>query len=499
MLSSSASPARAKLFVAVATLCTSFVALAIIACNGSSTTATAPPPATITCAAAGNINNAKNPAAPTVIDATCAQLPFTPAVQASGEGKGKPVTNQQAADMYSWLSFLAVNWPASASTCAPDTAKTILNTPGNPTWLTWLSPPQIFKKSGAPDPWCGGPAANGSLTATQQTRLLALPVAVRKIAQAHPEVSLYLSHSSKSEDLTSAVPMLAATAGKTSELDEILQSTDRPIVDQNGRFARYSVVVGYDEYNFIKTNNLFTKAGQTSHGPATFPSSDPASGNQGGLELKAAWKVIGPGDNPANFFTQQAIVYNDQCGQPGKPCSGGELVTVGLISLHIIHKAQGQAVWTWATFEQESNTTSSFYNPHCVPPAGRLGNDCLINQPTAGPNAQELGPNGKPLQFPTQIQPKPYSTVTGDDYNPAFQKLLAGTPWAHYKLVSTQWLSGATGLVPAFMASTVQETFVPKLTSSGQTLDGCGSCHRFANDAVKQPADFSFLLSHAQQ
>ena len=495
MQSLTVSPLR---LLALAT-CATTLALLIVACKSSSPSSdmTAAAPASITCAAAGS--NAKNPTAPTSIDATCAQLPFTPATQAGGDGGKKQITNQQAADMYSWLSFVAVNWPANTATCTPDTTKTILTNPSSPTWLTWTSPTQIFKASGAPDPWCGGTAAPtaGALSATQQNQIARLPLAVRKIATAHPEITLYLSHSSKSEDLTSAVPILLKGSSTPDPLKEVLQSTDRPIIDQNGRFARYSVVVGHDEYNFIANNALYTKSGQTKNGPATFPSSDPTTGNQGGLELKAAWKVMGPGDNPANFYTQQAIVYNDQSGEPS-PIDHG-IVTVGLISLHIIHKAANQAVWTWATFEQESNTTTSFFNPHCVPPTKLLGDDCIPNQPTAGPNAQELSPTGKPLQFPTQITVKPYSTVTGDDYNAAFQTLLAGTAWAHYKLVSTQWLRGATGLVPQFMASTVQETFVPKLTSSGQTLDGCGSCHRFANDAVNQPADFSFLLSHAQQ
>lgn len=489
---------RSKLSAAAFALCAITAAIALGACNSSNTaTVATSQPTTITCAAAGNIDNAKNPAPPTVIDATCAQLPYTPAVQkAGGEGFGSKVTNQQAADMYSWLSFIAVNWPANPSTCTPDTGKSILSASG-PTWLTWSSPAQIFKKSGAPDAWCGGSAApNGTaLSALQQTQITSLPAAVRTIAKANPQITLYLSHSAKSEDLISSVPLLRAGA-KPSPLQEILQSTDRPIVDQNGRFARYSVVVGYDEYNFIKAKSLFTRAGQASAGDITFPSSDPSTNNQGGLELKAAWKVMGPGDNPSNFYTQQAIVYNDQDGQPSP---GGGIVTVGLISLHIIHKAQGQPSWTWSTFEQEDNTTTSFYNPHCVPPTKLLGNDCLPNQPTAGPDAKELSPAGKPLQFPTQIQPKPYSTVTGDDYNAAFQKLLAGTPWAHYKLVSTQWTSGATGVVPAFVASTVQETFVPKLTSTGQTLDGCNACHHFATTTAKKDADFSFLLSKAQQ
>ena len=107
-------------------------ALLIIACksstSGSAMTASAPAPASITCAAAGS--NAQNPAAPTAIDSTCSQLHFTPATQASGDGPfKKQVTNQQAADMYSWLSFVAVNWPANPTNCTPDASTPISKRP----------------------------------------------------------------------------------------------------------------------------------------------------------------------------------------------------------------------------------------------------------------------------------------------------------------------------------------------------------------------------------
>lgn len=51
---------------------------------------------------------APNPELPTSIDNTCAQIPYAPALFERSEG-GKRTTDQDAADMYSWLSFIALN------------------------------------------------------------------------------------------------------------------------------------------------------------------------------------------------------------------------------------------------------------------------------------------------------------------------------------------------------------------------------------------------------
>ncbi len=452
----------------------------------------------ITCTQAGA--GAPNPQLPTSIDSTCAAIPYAPALYKRSEG-GKPATNQEAADMYSWLSFIALNWPVNPLTCSPDTTQSILKNPNSPTWMSYISPGDVFKMVGKPDPWCGGQIAlTGSqgggtlkgLSAMQQREVAHLPLAVRKIAQAHPEVKLYLAHDSKSEELLISSPTLL-TSGP-SRLKSILQSTDLPIVDQNGRFARFSIAMNRDEYNLINDNTLYTKAGQVKYGPVNFPFSDPAKGIMGPIEVKAAWKVLGAGDNPAHFFTQKALVYN---GRSGKPSPDG-LVTVGLIGLHILHKAEGQNFWAWSTFEQVENNTTSFFNANCPVPAPNPHNHCLVNKPTADANAMELGPDGKPLQFPTQIQLNSYIEISNPQFDTAFQGLLGNTPWAYYTLISTQWNSGATGAFPHFMASSVQETFVPQLDKQGHDLDSCIACHAGAEDSAKQSTEFSFLFQAKQ-
>jgi hypothetical protein len=108
--------------------------------------------------------------------------------------------------------------------------------------------------------------------------------------------------------------------------------------------------------------------------------------------------------------------------------------------------------------------------------------------------APELNAQGKPLQFPTQIQQQPWITQTGQPYTSAFQTLLTGTPWAYYRLISTQWTGGAQGIIPQFLGASVQETFVPQKTGP----DSCTGCHTGATDLAGKTTEVSFMLLNAQ-
>jgi hypothetical protein len=205
----------------------------------------------------------------------------------------------------------------------------------------------------------------------------------------------------------------------------------------------------------------------------------------GATEIKAAWKVLGAGDDASRFFTQQAIVYNDAAGDPSP---GTNPVTVGLVGLHIAHKAQGQSTWAWSTFEQVDNDTKSFYNPNCTP-AGSPS--CTANTPTATATSKELSPASKPLNAPVQVVP--YLKPTNPGLNSSFQALLAGTPFQYYQLIGTQWSTGAIGVAPQFLGASVQETFVP-FNSNGPY--SCTACHTFATATPGgQSSDMSFLVS----
>ncbi|HZE24978.1 MAG TPA: hypothetical protein VE054_13350 [Blattabacteriaceae bacterium] len=427
------------------------------------------------------------PPVPTVIDKTCAVIPL----DLSGT-PGQPPT-----DLYSWLTFVAVNWPADATSCAADPNASILSGPQNPTWLTFLSDDEIFV--GAPQKpanWCYSPGVNGkpgaaqakflsaeaAATAKRKAKLAHLPPKVRALAQQHPEVQLFLHFNSKGQDLLISTTQLKAAVDP--DLKKILDATDEPVTDQNGRFVRYTINVGQDEYKYIMAKSLWTKAGQKATGDLSFPYSKQSSPDElGAMEFKAAWKVLGANDNPAHFFTQTAIVYNDNNGSPSP---GKNPVTVGLVGLHITHKTERQQKWLWATFEQMENDTQSFFNPKCST------TDCPPNVETATTPYFELNPDGTPHNKPVQV----VATIetTAADLNKTFQGLLPNTPWAYYKLISTQWVGNlGSAPKPAKLGNTVLETFV-----SNTNPYSCMDCHNFARDTQGSKADFSFII-HAQQ
>jgi hypothetical protein len=442
----------------------------------------------VTCAASES-NTGDFPPVPTVIDKTCAVIPL--------DVNGTP--GQSPTDLYSWLTFVAVNWPVDATSCTADPNTSILSGPQNPTWLTFLSNDEVFVSSGQPANWCyqqSGPKAgaaqakfastDAAAAAKRKVKLAHLPPKVRALAEKHPEVQLFLHHSSKAHSLLESKTLLKATA-KNPHLKEILDATGEPVTDQNGRFVRYTIGIGQDEYNYIMIKTLWKISGQTAAGNLAFPSSKQSSPDElGAMEFKAAWKVLGANDNPAHFFTQTAIVYNDENGSPSP---GKNPVTVGLVGLHITHKTSRQQRWLWSTFEQVENDTQSFFNPKCS------STDCPPNVETATEPYFELNPDGTPHNKPVQVVATVQTTAT--DLNKTFQGLLPNTPWAYYKLISTQWVGNlGTAPKPAELGNTVLETFVATIKKTDKY--SCMDCHSNAQDSVGNTSDFSFIMNANQ-
>ncbi len=394
------------------------------------------------------------------------------------------VLTQASADTFSWLSFIALNWPADQNTCGPDTTASILSGDGPVVWETYLTDDQVFVAPGSqPTAWCTG---------NTEAAFKHVPANVLALGKQHG-INRFIHQSSKSPE----------------GLD---QASGGPLVDQNGRFVRYEVRMNYDEYNYITTNTLWNKSGQQTFasggGAFDFPAGPTQYGPMGAIEIKAAWKVIGDNDDPSRFYTIQAIVYNDDALDPSP---GPNPVTLGLVGLHIAHKTASQKNWVWSTFEQVDNLTKSFFNPAC--------DTCTPNAQITGSEI-ELNPNGSPAHAPTQVtrvNAVADADVTG--INTYFQGLLTGSVWTNYQLISTQWLF-FEDMAPQFLANSVQETylqgqnppyyggfplqedqqyyqdslyhpFAPGVSSS------CMGCHFIAKSAGIK-SDFSFIISNAQ-
>lgn len=336
--------------------------------------------------------------------------------------------SQQSADTFSWRTFIAMSWPADKNTCGPDTGKgsSILNGKGPVVWETYLNSEQVFVQPPAtPDGWC--------IHGLQSSMYSRLPKNVQALAQ---KTGIY-RFAQRLEKSTHAIKIRGNS-----------QVFGGPLVDQNGRFVRYEVRMNQTEYTYITQNDLWDSAGQSNFkGTVNFPGGQ--APNIGCMELKAAWKVMGAGDDTTKFYRIKAIVFNDAEGNDTE----ASVVTLGLVGLHIIRKTPTQGDWVWATFEQNSDTSTSFYNPNSKEP---------INTPPSGKDSLvELDwATKKPLHKPTQV--KRINAVDDTSViaiNAYYQNLLKGSVWENYHLVSTQWMRFES-LTPNFLANMTMETYL---------------------------------------
>lgn len=146
------------------------------------------------------------------------------------------------------------------------------------------------------------------------------------------------------------MPRVAKSADPTL-LDEINQAGSLGLlIDQNGRAVYYAMYINDIFYNFVRENGLYNPDSLAA-APDTldFPI--------GALELKAAWKVVSPGDDTTGYYIRQAEVAKlvEQNGSVVVDPNETIQVTVALVGLHIAGVVKGHPEFIWATFEHQQN------------------------------------------------------------------------------------------------------------------------------------------------
>ena len=118
-------------------------------------------------------------------------------------------------------------------------------------WQTYLADSDIFVgPRQMPVPWCN------SWTTARAGFVSRLPARVRSPAQLHSEIHLFLHQESKVSGL------LKSNATLTSaQLQSILEAVGGALTGQSGRFVRYEVHTNQDEYNYLRNNGLWHRAG----------------------------------------------------------------------------------------------------------------------------------------------------------------------------------------------------------------------------------------------
>ena len=399
-----------------------------------------------------------------------------------------PGSTQKSFDLFSWSSFVALNWPSdSLGPNAKPLGGSIRDNPqASRVWESYIESAQVFKTDGGiPDAW-------GSSNSMLQE---VIP------GYRSGQKVLYASTKSSSNSAVELSQIGQASVGKQKL---------PPIADQNQKYVFYEIHLNQIEYNYVVENKLYNQPGQdaffASAKPApaiSFPmgslanpaATPPVIAAYGALEVKASWKVMGNGDDPTRFYTIKATMIDPATNKLVND------VSFGLVGLHIVTRTQSAKQWIWSTFEQVDNTPDVGATP--------LANHYSFNNPTKPQPAQgyDIEPplNAPPVEnpVPTQITRVINNSTLNSEWtnclNTTMQTKLQGTVWAYYRLVTTQWPTAGSAdgqpFVPQNVANTTMETYI-------QQAGSCMLCHslaKAAGDQSGQSANFSYLLQNANK
>ncbi|MCW0369383.1 hypothetical protein NB710_000320 [Xanthomonas sacchari] len=237
---------------------------------------------------------------------------------------------------------------------------------------------------------------------------------------------------------------------------------DGVLVDRHGRAVYYSIHSNDVFGQFIASNHLQDPKALRAFDPtAAFP--------VGSMTLKAAWKVVQPGEDVSTFYTRQAQIAKLGM-RKGKIIATGdtETQTVALVGFHIGGTVAGHPEMIWATFEHRDNAPDvdtsldpgqpvsdkdwTFYK------AGTPIEQCNVN--AAGAGALTLNAQTQTLSPVTQVcRMVPYGgqkpCPSGQDCNIAnIQSMNASVQsqlndvWKNYFEVGAIWFVAKDALAP---------------------------------------------------
>ncbi len=393
-------------------------------------------------------------------------------------------------DVFSWNSFIAANWPPGPDGTG-DPNKKIGATPtgDNPTvWEGWISTSNVFLQDGKTPVWGAPPE---------------IPAACKGIFKEGMRV----------------VTQVGKTPGVLSDTTQPFKTG--PLIDQNGNFVRFDILLNKPMFDYIVANGLYSKKGQKAFtGTVQFPCGA-KDGAVGAVMMKAAWKVLSePAKERARFHSADVLVYTPASKAP-KIDEKCEAATVGLVGLHIAHKTNDAAQWVWSTFEHVDNAPKAAEAK--APPRSSYNffdTGCGANCPTENTAApRPWNPTVKNVnhtqvvRVDTLLESESFIPVSAKARNDDAHKLLVGVAassvWQYYELDSTQWPTDTNfgkctakpanpngTPAPTFLANTTMETFVQGTTPG--VSSSCIGCHGNAAMTNGAASDFTYVLQVAK-
>lgn len=387
-------------------------------------------------------------------------------------------------DIYSWNTFIALNWPPGPDGNGDPNKMIGQNGDNDTVWEHYRNVDNVFLPGGAKPTW------NGPVNVPTQCK-----------ASYKPGMKI-VTQVGKTPTVLSAFSQPFNTG---------------PIIDQNGNYTRFEILVNKPMFDYILQNTLYSKAGQkVFSGAVKFPCGV-LNGPEGAIMVKAAWKVINPADK-GRFHTQTVLVYSPASQNPKYPASCSTKM-MGLVGLHVGHKTNSAAQWLWSTFEHVDNVPTeadvasgklksayNYYDPKC--PASK----CPPNQVPPRPwNPTKVSAFHSQIVRMNMFKGNEFAFESAAARNADALKLLLGVSsssvWQNYELISTMWPTN-TGQcqatpgdplgtpAPNFLANTTLETYIQGMVPN--VSSNCIECHNNATMTTPVPSDFTYVLQRAQ-
>lgn len=321
---------------------------------------------------------------------------------------------QRLFDVFSWRMFCALNWPATADGQA-DPSKTLQDATTPRVWEHWVEAGRVYREDGVP-PETWEDSVKDSWTKDQRT--------------------LWVSGMALGKRPLDAPPTL----------EDSLQAFTGPLIDQNGHWVRYQVVLNNVEFDYLVDNQLYNTEGQakfTAKNKIEFPSNNGIQ-SYGAIELKFAWKQMGPNDDKTRFFVRRSRVLQ----------MDGTIYEAdfGLVGMHIAVRTESSPTWVWATFEHVDNTsvndlektsTGGILRPSFFNPDNPTKPVNLLAPKNSRPNSkgQFTSWDEALTTKPTQVHAVlaiPKATAKLNDEARGLLKAIS-SKFQYYELIGTQW------------------------------------------------------------
>lgn len=414
-----------------------------------------------------------------------------PAFQASDN----PALQQYLYYQFMWRSFIAVNWPnvtleigeqdgkpaiLSGRRGEPDASRSILASAGTDplpfsVWETYREPFEIFLP---PEQWADYPDWN---TPRPQPKNAA----------------------AGSRELLRYPTGMTGYATDTNQ-PYFYPDPTGPLIDQNGNYVRYEVAVNEAFFAYVKHFRYYDSDAQEAAVMASVRDPDAPDGfqpppkgtkeqfeggylsdlaaypyaRQGLVDVKAAWKVLGPDDRRERYLHRKVWIDNE-----------GSARDMGLVALHILRfTPEGYVA---STFEQVDNTDTAFRPHEGLKPSFNDGSPPNEMQARLGfegdiPSGTVINPTAVDIY---RVSALPLGGLSVSAANNVFQTALGDSVFAYYRLIGTQnkrpgttftpgqvGLNGHMGPITGVYTNT-SELINTALESYSQANFSCILCH----------------------